>query len=283
MAECSEPRPGSALLTEFQAFVLGAIQGLTEFLPVSSSGHLIAIPWILGWRDHSLSFDVALHLGTLGAVFSALMREWKGMAKDAQSAIRGFGLAGLWRDAGARRLLLIAVASIPGGVAGLLLDDLAERTFRSALLVAGSMAVMGALLLVADRSARGARSLSDWNLKDALVMGCAQATALVPGVSRSGATITSALFLGFERDAAARVSFLMALPLTAAACLLKVPKLLAAGLDPLLVIGIVTAFGFGFASIGALFAWVRTRSYLPFVIYRFLFAAVIVGLWWIRA
>lgn len=270
-------------MTEFQAFVLGAIQGLTEFLPVSSSGHLIAIPWILGWRDHSLSFDVALHLGTLGAVFSALMREWKGMAKDAQSAIRGFGLAGLWRDAGARRLLLIAVASIPGGVAGLLLDDLAERTFRSALLVAGSMAVMGALLLVADRSARGARSLSDWNLKDALVMGCAQATALVPGVSRSGATITSALFLGFERDAAARVSFLMALPLTAAACLLKVPKLLAAGLDPLLVIGIVTAFGFGFASIGALFAWVRTRSYLPFVIYRFLFAAVIVGLWWIRA
>src|SRR5262245_33060700 len=115
-------------MTDTQAFILGAIQGLTEFLPISSSGHLIAVPWLLGWPPHGLSFDVALHLGTLGAVFSALLRDWSAMAGSTWTWFRGGGDV----PAAARRLGLILVASIPGGIAGLLLDDLAERTFRSA-------------------------------------------------------------------------------------------------------------------------------------------------------
>lgn len=273
-------------MTLDHAFILGAIQGLTEFLPVSSSGHLIALPWLFGWPPQPLAFDVALHLGTLGAVFSALLRDWRVILAGAFDVALGKGEGSLLERAnaneGARLLLLIFVASLPGGIAGLLLDELAERTFRSAILVAGTMAALGVLLFLADRLSAGRRSLREWSVRDALLMGCAQATALVPGVSRSGATISAALALGYERDAAARLSFLMALPLTLAACLLKVPALFAAGVTPDLAIGIAAAFGFGFASIGALFRWVRTRSYLPFVIYRLAFAAVIAVAWFTR-
>jgi undecaprenyl-diphosphatase len=273
-------------MTLDHAFTLGAIQGLTEFLPVSSSGHLIALPWLFGWPAQPLAFDVALHLGTLGAVFSALLREWRGILSGAFDVARGRGggtmLERTRANEGARLLVLIVIASVPGGVAGLLLDDLAERTFRSALLVAGTMAGLGVLLFLADRFSLGRRGLADWSVRDAFLMGCAQATALVPGVSRSGATISAALALGYQRDAAARLSFLMALPLTLAACFLKVPALVAAGVTPDLIVGISTAFAFGFASIGALFRWVRTRSYLPFVVYRLLFAGVIAAAWFSR-
>ena len=264
----------------FEAIILGVIQGATEFLPISSSGHLIAVPWLLGWKEHSLAFDIALHLGTLFAVAGALLGDWIRMIKGAFSSLRTHGNPFLSEDG--RRLGFLAVASIPGGIFGLLLDDLAESTFRSAALVAVSMAIMGLVLWIADSRSAGGRGLAAWTLRDALLMGFAQSMALVPGVSRSGATISAARFLGYERDAAARLSFLMALPLTLGAVMLKVPKMLAGGIELSLVAGILTAAVVGIFSIRILFVWVRTRSYLPFVLYRFAFSAIILAVWFTK-
>jgi len=263
-----------------EAIILGVVQGAGEFLPISSSGHLIAVPWLLGYEEHSLAFDVALHLGTLVAVAGALLGDWIKMIGGALTSLRTHGNPFASEDG--RRLGFLAVASIPGGIFGLLLTDLAESTFRSPLLVALTMTVMGLILWLSDARSSTERSLESWTLRDALIMGFAQALALVPGVSRSGATISAARFLGYERNAAARLSFLMALPVTLGAVIVKVPKLLHGGLDPVLVTGIVTAAVVGVASIRVLFAWVRTRSYFPFVIYRFAFSAVIVIVWLAR-
>ena len=263
-----------------EAIILGIVQGAGEFLPISSSGHLIAVPWLLGYEEHSLAFDVALHLGTLVAVAGALLGDWVKMIGGAFASLRTHGNPFASEDG--RRLGFLAVASIPGAVFGLLLNDLAESAFRSALLVACTMTVMGLVLWLADSRSSTGRGLEDWTLRDALIMGFAQAAALVPGVSRSGATISAARFLGFERNVAARLSFLMALPVTLGAVILKVPGMLAGGLEPALVVGIVTAAVVGVLSIRVLFAWVRTRSYLPFVIYRFAFSALIVAVWLAR-
>jgi undecaprenyl-diphosphatase len=267
-------------VTFLEAIILGIVQGATEFLPISSSGHLIAVPWLLGYEKHSLAFDVALHLGTLVAVGGALVSDWSAMIGGAFTSLRS--QQNPFATATGERLGFLAVASIPGALFGLLLNDLAEDAFRSALLVALTMSVMGLVLWLADSRSKGERGFEHWTLRDALIMGFAQAAALVPGVSRSGATISAALFLGFERNAAARLSFLMALPVTFGAVMLKVPKMFAAGLDTSLALGIVTAAVVGVLSIRVLFAWVRTRSYLPFVVYRFAFAALIVGVWLAR-
>lgn len=259
-------------MTALQAFVLGLVQGLGEFLPISSSGHLIVVPWVLGWPEHSLSFDVALHLGTLAAVLYAFATDWVSIVG---SALRGLRAGRPLAEPGARLLVQLALASIPGAAAGLALEDRAETVFRSPLLVAGSMALMGAVLWLADARAAGSRA-SEVKTRDALLIGLAQALALVPGVSRSGATISIALFLGYRREAAARFSFLLATPITFGAALLKVPKLFAEGFSPELIVGMTSAACFGFLSIRALLAWVRTRDYRPFVLYRFAFAGLVV-------
>jgi len=263
-----------------EAIILGIVQGAGEFLPISSSGHLIAVPWLLGYEEHSLAFDVALHLGTLVAVAGALVGDWATMLRGAFTSLRSSGNP--FASVEGRRLGFLAVASIPGAVFGLLLNDLAESTFRSAALVAVTMSLMGLVLWIADSRSTGERNMENWTLRDALIMGFAQAVALVPGVSRSGATISAARVLGFERNAAARLSFLMALPVTLGAVILKVPQMLAGGIDATLVVGIVTAAIVGVLSIRVLFAWVRTRSYLPFVIYRFAFSALILVVWFTR-
>ncbi len=263
-----------------EAVILGIVQGAGEFLPISSSGHLIVVPWLLGWKEHSLAFDVALHLGTLFAVAGALLGDWIRMIRGAFTGLKIHGNPFASDDG--RRLGFLAIASIPGGIFGLLLNDLAESTFRSAALVAVTMSVMGLVLWLADSRSLAGRSIEAWTLRDALIMGFAQALALVPGVSRSGATISAARFLGYERNAAARLSFLMALPVTLGAVIFKVPGMLAGGLDASLIAGILTAAVVGVLSIRILFAWVRTRSYLPFVIYRFLFSALVLVVWFSR-
>jgi undecaprenyl-diphosphatase len=267
-------------VTTGQAFILGLVQGLGEFLPISSSGHLIVVPWLMGWADHGLAFDVALHLGTLLAVVAAFARDWR--------VLLASGLRCLWRgrpfeEREARTLWRLALASIPGAVAGLLLDEWAETRFRAPLLVAFDMAVLGLVLWVADRAAT-TRSRGEVGTRDALLIGVAQAAAIVPGVSRSGATISAALFLGFPREEAARFSFLLATPITFGAALVKVPKLLAAGGagEPLLW-GMATAAVSGFLAIRLLLRLVRTRDYRPFVYYRFAFAAMVGTLALVRA
>jgi undecaprenyl-diphosphatase len=259
-------------VTWFQALVLGILQGLGEFLPISSSGHLIVAPWLLGWDVQSLSFDVALHVGTLAAVLWAFRGDWATIAGRTWHGLRqGRPLA----EPEGRLLGLLAVGSVPAAVAGLLLEDWAETVFRSPALVAATMALMGVVLFLADRRAQHAGPPAPVTLRDAVLIGCAQALALVPGVSRSGATITMGLFLGYRREEAARFSFLLATPITFGAALLKVPHLFeGADLGPVLI-GMVAAAVVGFLSIRVLLTYVRTRTYRPFVVYRLAFAALV--------
>jgi len=267
-------------MSMLQAVVLGVVQGLGEFLPISSSGHLIVVPWLLGWPDHGLAFDVALHLGTLAAVLFAFAGDW---VRLVSSALRCLGRRTPFAEPEARLLWLLALASVPGAIAGLLLDRWAETVFRSPALVAVTMAVMGGILLIADRrvspAGPGAEQVT---LRDAVLIGLAQALAIVPGVSRSGSTISAALFLRYRREEAARFSFLLATPIVVGAAALKSRYLFAPGQGLQVLAGMVTAAVFGFASIRVLLAYVRTRDYRPFVYYRLLFAALVAAVLLVR-
>ena len=260
-------------MSYLQSIVLGIVQGLGEFLPISSSGHLIVVPWMLGWPDHSLAFDVALHLGTLVAVVAAFYGDWWRLGT---SFVRGLRGGNPFAEPDGRLLGLLALATVPGAIAGKLLEARAESMFRNPGIVAVAMATLGLVLLVADRRGDGAtRNMSTLSVWAAVLIGCAQAVALIPGVSRSGATITMALFLGLKRDEAARFSFLLATPITLGAALIKVPALVATGFSGPILAGIVAAAVVGVLSIRLLLALVRSHSYLPFVYYRFAFAAVV--------
>jgi undecaprenyl-diphosphatase len=257
-------------MSSFQAFVLGMVQGLGEFLPISSSGHLIVVPWLLAWPEHGLSFDVALHVGTLAAVVLAFAWDWWRMLG---AAARGIATGRPFADPDARLLWLLALASVPGAVAGLLLEHWAETTFRSPVIVASTLAGMGLVLWAADRRA-GRGEPRAVTLRDALLVGLAQAAAIVPGVSRSGATISMGLFLGHRREDAARFSFLLATPITLGAALVKARHLVGGG-DQGVLLGMATAAVFGLLSIRLLLRYVRTRDYTPFVYYRLALAALV--------
>jgi undecaprenyl-diphosphatase len=196
-----------------------------------------------------------------------------------QGAFRGRPFEG-----DARLLWLIALASIPGGIAGLALEDFADTTFRSPLLIAATMAGVGTVLLFADRHAASASGEARTvTLRDAMLIGCAQALAIVPGVSRSGSTISMALFLGYRREEAARFSFLLATPITLGAALHKVPALLGAPNNHIVFLGIVVSGIVGLLAIRVLLAYVRTRDYRPFVYYRWAFAAMLVIVYLVRS
>jgi undecaprenyl-diphosphatase len=253
------------MFSSFQAVVLGAVQGLTEFLPVSSSAHLILIPWLLNWEDPGLAFDVALHLGTLLALLIYYGQTWIQLLGSLVN-----------NDVASRRLLfLLIIASVPGAVIGLLLEKQAETIFRSPLLIASTMAVLGVVLWLVDRLFRSRRKVSDLTAADALLIGLSQALAIVPGVSRSGATITMARALGIEREDAANFSFLMATPIIAGAGLLEARKLVAAGMHAPLLFGFLASAVFGVAAIAGLIRFVRTRTYQPFAWYRVAVALVV--------
>jgi len=258
-------------MTVTHAIVLGVLQGLGEFLPISSSGHLIVVPWLLGWPAHSLAFDVALHLGTLLAVAFAFAGDWWRLLV---SFLRGARRGRPFVEPEGRLLGLLALATLPGAVAGLLLDDWAETAFRAPGLVAAALAVMGIVLLVADRRARGSGDALGVTAGHALAIGLAQAFAIVPGVSRSGATISVALLLGYRREEAARFSFLLATPIILGAAALKVPDLLVAENAWPILLGVAAAGLVGLASIRWLLAYVRVRDYRPFVYYRLALAAL---------
>jgi undecaprenyl-diphosphatase len=264
-------------VTLVHAVVLGILQGLGEFLPISSSGHLIVVPWLFGWADSGLSFDVALHLGTLAAVAAAFWRDWLRMIV---AFFRALPEGRVLQDREARLLLYLAAASVPGAIAGLLLEKWAETTFRAPALVALMMTVMGVVLWTADRRAARASHGDEVTFGEALLIGLAQALAIVPGTSRSGATISAALFLGQKRDSAARFSFLLALPITAGAALVKVPHLFRAGSENGPVIaGMLAAAVAGFLAIRVLLGYVRTRNYVPFALYRFAFTLLVLAVW----
>lgn len=263
---------------------MGLVQGLTEFLPVSSSGHLIIVPSMLGWDDAfvtSLAFSVMLHLGTLVALLAYFRADWLRLAPAGLAAVRDRSFGG---DADRRLAWLLAVATIPAIVAGLLLNDAIETVFRQVGLVALMLVVGGAILWLADRHGRRDRAIGGLTFPIAIGIGAAQALALVPGISRSGISISAGLFAGLDREAAARFSFLMATPITALAGAYQTARLVtgdgSAGASiEVLVVGMLAALVSGLLAIHGLLRFLRNHPTHVFVAYRLVLAAVVVVAW----
>ena len=250
------------------AVTLGLVQGLGEFLPISSSAHLILTPWFFGWPDPGLTFDVALHVGTLVAVVAYFWRDWVALLAAAPRP----------RSADGQLFWLLILGAIPGGIAGVLLDSLAEQVLRNPLLIALTLSLMGLALLAADRWGRRDRELHDIGVVDAALIGIAQALAIVPGVSRSGITIAVARARGIERAAAARFSFLLGTPIIAGAAIFKLRHLLATpgALDGPFLAGVGAAAVVGALSIAFLLRYLRQAGLGIFVVYRLALAALVV-------
>ncbi|MFI5295475.1 MAG: undecaprenyl-diphosphatase UppP [Thermodesulfovibrionales bacterium] len=251
----------------FEALVLGIVQGLTEFLPVSSTAHLILFPWFFHWGGEidSLTFDIALHAGTLLALVICFWKDWLDILLRKQ-----------------RLLLLIIIASIPAGVAGLLLEHIVESRFRIPSVISVSLIVIGIFMLVSEKAYKQ-RKIDDLGILDAVVIGISQAVALVPGVSRSGITISTGLLRGIERESAAKFSFLLSTPVIAGAVLLHLKKMMTAGEAHdlrLFAIGFISSAITGLAAIKFLMNYLKKRPINIFAYYRFGLAAVILlGIW----
>ncbi len=261
-------------LTLWQAAVLGTLQGLAEFLPISSSAHLSLTPWAFGWPEPGLAFDVSLHVGTLVALLGYFRAEWIALTRAALR-VAGKRRADTIEE---KRVVFLVIATVPAAIFGLLLEKQAETVFRAPALTATALIVMGALLWWADRTAPTTRPLAEMTWKQALLVGCAQVFALVPGVSRSGSTITAARALHFDRQSAAVFSFLMSMPIIAAAAILKVPKLLAGGVDAAVLVGITTATISGWLAIAVLLRFIQKNGFGVFAIYRFMLGAAVYAL-----
>ena len=270
-------------MSVWQAIVLGIVQGLTEFLPVSSSAHLIVVPWLLGWASPGLAFDAALHLGTLAAVIVYFWRDLLGMALALPCALRRPGSVLRSRDPAdlmPRLALLIAIGTLPGAVIGLVAEDLIDAAYHPAgvtpdrVIVAVAIALMALalLLLLAERSARHVRRMESLRARDALIIGLAQAGALIPGVSRSGSTITAGLFRGLARADAARFSFLLGSPIVAAAGAKGLLDLVTSGVDAgqlgVFAFGLASSAIAGFAAIWGLLRYLQRASTFVFIAYR---------------
>jgi undecaprenyl-diphosphatase len=260
-------------MTWIQIIVLAFVQGLTEFLPVSSSGHLILVPAFFGWADQGLVFDIAVHFGSLGAVCIYFRNDVAGLLRGAGDILTGRG-----GSLQARMAWCIGIGTVPAAIVGLLLAGWIAAHLRSPFVVVATLAGYGILMAVVDRFAPRDRDISMIGIKDAVIVGVAQALALVPGTSRSGITITAGRLLGFRRQDAARFSFLLSVPVILLATMLQVVKLVT-GDEPVawenlavaaLISGIVA-----YLSIDIFMRFVSVLGLLPFAIYRLLLASVI--------
>ncbi len=270
--------------TVVQALIMGIVQGLTEFLPVSSSGHLVVVPFLLGWHDPfitSLAFSVMLHMGTLIALLLYFQADWRRLVPAGLATIRDRS----FRDLPDRRLAwLLVAATVPAAIVGFLLQDLIETRFREVGLVALTLVVGAVILWLADRWGRRDRTIEEVTFPLALGIGLAQALALVPGISRSGISISAARLAGLDRPAAARFSFLMATPVTLGAGLFEIRKVVAGEsgvaveVAPL-VIGTVASQLAGLVAIHFMLRYLRTRSLSIFVWYRVALAAAVLVVW----
>jgi len=270
-----------------QALVMGIVQGLTEFLPVSSSGHLIIVPWLFGWDDPfitSLAFSVMLHLGTLIALLVYFREDWLRLIPAGLATIRDRS----FKDHRDRKLAwLLVAATIPAAIVGALFSDFFETQVRQIGLVALTLVIGGVILWVADHVGKQTKKVDDVTFPLAVGIGAAQTIALVPGISRSGISISAGRFAGLDRESAARFAFLMATPITAGAVLFEARKLLtgeagvAVEVAPLIV-GLVASLVSGVIAIRFMLGYLRTRSLDVFVLYRFILAAVVLIVWLAR-
>jgi undecaprenyl-diphosphatase len=266
-------------MTPLQAIALGVIQGLSEFLPISSSAHLTLLPWLLGWEDPGLAFDVALHFGTLIAVLWYFRMEWLALVKAAFGIIT----TGRVETPEKRRVVYLIIATIPGAIGGLLLQKQAESAFRSPQIISIALIVMGLLLWVVDKAVDQRRVLGEMRWLDALLIGLSQVIALIPGVSRSGSTITTARGLRFDRESAAEFSFLMSMPIIAAAVILEGPKALhEGGVTNELMSGVVASAISGWLAISILMRFVSRHSYGIFAFYRIVLGIIVLAVIYAR-
>ncbi len=260
-------------MTGLQIIVLAIVQGLTEFLPISSSGHLVLVPYLVEWTDQGLAFDVAVHFGSLLAV-CIFFRE------DILGLLRGAGqlLGGNVRLPQATMTLAIGLGTVPAAVAGLLFASWIEANLREPSIIIYTLAGYGILMALADRLGSSERIIGDMRIRDAFMIGCAQALALVPGTSRSGVTITAARFMGFKRQDAARFSFLLSAPVILLATLYKGFELVS-GEPPVpwgeLAVGALVSAIVAYLSIEFFMRFVGRIGLLPFAVYRLVLAAVI--------
>ncbi len=266
------------------AIVLGLVQGLSEFLPISSSGHLLLVPWLFGWNDFDgdpgveKAFDVSLHIGTLVAAIAYFRAD---IVRYVGAGVRTLVRRERPIDTEGRVAWLLVLSSLPAAAVGAVFEDTIDEKLGTPTIIAISLIVFGVLLGVADKAV-GRRNVDGYRVRDAVIVGAAQALALNPGTSRSGITMTAARQIGFDRDSAARLSFLMMIPVTAGAVGLKMVKLIADdipdGLAVPMMVGIVTSGISGWLAMWGLLRLVRTRTFTPFVIYRVLLGVVVLGI-----
>ena len=279
-----------------QAVILAIVQGLAEFIPISSSGHLIIVRRLLGWNElspaHELTFDVALHFGTLLAVLFYFRRTWFQIIRAALGGkVVRFSEAGPSDDnltpdeVREERMLLwfLAIATIPGAIAGKLLESSVEEYFREHIfLIAGALIVVALLMWWAEKASKLQKPLTRITFSDALVVGCAQATALVPGVSRSGSTITAGLFRNMTREAAVRFSFLLSTPIIGGAVLLKLHELKKEGMPPGMgtpfAVGVVVSAIVGYAAVAWLIRYLQSHTLKVFILYRIVAGVAVIAL-----
>lgn len=256
-------------MTTLQAVILGLVQGLGEFLPISSSAHLVLVPWLFKWEDPGLTFDIALHLGTLIAVALYFWRDWLRLLT------KGFTDT---KSTDGRLFWYLVLATIPGAAIGYALEKQAETVFRNPLLIAFMLILLGVILYWTDQKSAKKMDVAHVTLKTSFLIGLSQAMAIIPGVSRSGITMTTGLLLGMTREGAARFSFLLSAPIIFGAAAIKLPHIIA---NPQMItkeflIGMFVAAVSGIASIGFLLRYVQTKTFLPFVWYRFILGALVV-------
>ncbi len=265
----------------YQAIVLAVVQGLTEFLPISSTAHLTLFPWLLGWKDPGLTFDVALHVGTLVAVLLYFWRMWVEMISAAA------GLAGSSNPAGEYRRLFwyLVIGTLPAGLAGYKFEHAAEETLRQPAVIGAALVLVALLMWAAERLSRRHETLSEVTLLDSIVVGISQGVAVIPGVSRSGITMSTGLFRGMTRETAARFSFLLSTPIIAGAALKKGLEIRHEGLPPEMrvpfVVGIVVSGLVGYTVIAWLIRYLERRTFKPFIIYRLALGVIVLALGWL--
>src|SRR5712692_725518 len=273
----------------YQAIVLAVVQAVTEFLPISSTAHLILFPWLLGWKEPGLAFDVALHAGTLLAVAIYFLRTWIELALCGLGAHYPADASDAEVQQNRRLFWYLVAGTIPAAVVGFLFEHAIEEHLRRPVPIAAAMIAVALLLWWAEASARLRANLGQTTLGDALTIGTAQALALFPGVSRSGITITTGLFRGMTREAAARFSFLLATPLIAGAAAKELPKLIkahyAGTLDmPIsdLMLGVFVSALVGYVVIAFFLQYLQSRTLKVFIYYRILFGLAVLLLWFLQ-
>jgi undecaprenyl-diphosphatase len=266
----------------FEAILLGIVQGITEFLPISSSAHLILLPWMFGWQGtliDSLNFDVALHAGSLVAILAFFWRDWFDLFGKFFTGIKD----GTWKTNEGRLVWFNFLATIPAGILGLKYEHVVEESFRNPLLIAGALAAISLVMWAADRYSAKTADLGRLSLGHALFIGFAQALALLPGVSRSGITIIAGLMAGYTRESAARFSFLLSTPVIAGAAILKLHKLHLADNEALpFILGTAFSAIVGYLCIKFLLRYLNRHSLNVFVWYRLALVGAVVVLWAVR-